>query len=284
MNESDNPRNDHVPTAYESRRDSGQDDEIDLAQLWSVLVAGKWNIIVCVVVALVLAVIYLFVVTPTYQADALLQIRTEQPSAMQGLASQLGLGGQGGTADAETQIIGSRSVLGETVRKLHLDISAEPKYFPWIGHAIARRSEADPPAQKAVKAGSIGWFPDYAWQPTNIRITRFDAPEDVRSKPFTLRALGGGNYGLYGPEGNKLLWGQVCKDAGARLPVGGYVSLFVEQVELGSTPTDFSVSRTPWLTATRSPSSALDMAQQGKDTSILKLTLQGNDRKHITEV
>src|SRR5699024_5220477 len=147
MNESDNFRNERVPAAYESRRDSGQDDEIDLAQLWSVLVTGKWNIIACVVAALILAVIYLFVVTPTYQADALLQIRTEQASPMQGLASQLGLGGQGGTADAETQIIGSRSVLGETVRKLHLDINATPKYFPLIGHAIARRSEAEPAAQ-----------------------------------------------------------------------------------------------------------------------------------------
>src|SRR5699024_1202565 len=153
----------------------------------------------------------------------------EQASPMQGLASQLGLGGQGGTADAETQIIGSRSVLGETVRKLHLDINATPKYFPLIGHAIARRSEAEPAAQNVAKAGGIGWFPDYAWQPTNIRITRFDVPEDVRGAPFTLRALGGGQYALYGPEGNKLLLGQVGKSASAQLPEGGKVSLFVQQ-------------------------------------------------------
>src|SRR5699024_2984722 len=100
-----------------------------------------------------------------------------------------------------------------------------------------------------------------------------------------LRALGGGEYALYGPEGNKLLLGQVGKAASAQLPEdGGKVGIFVQQLSVGAPPTDFSVSRSEWLSATDGLGNALSVTQKGKDTSILALTLQGHDRRHITDV
>ena len=42
----------------------------------------------------------------------------------------------------EIEILRSRSVLGDVVDNLKLDISATPEYFPFIGEALARRAPA----------------------------------------------------------------------------------------------------------------------------------------------
>ena len=55
-----------------------KDDEIDLHQLWGVLSFNKYKIIVSGGMGLLLAVIYLAVASPIYQANALVQVEADK--------------------------------------------------------------------------------------------------------------------------------------------------------------------------------------------------------------
>ncbi len=286
MSESNNHYNSSTPV-YDTRGDADADDEIDLAQLWAILRGGKWRIAGCVIAALILAVAYLLVVKPTYQANAMLQVETDQStSPLQGIDSQLRelAGKNSGLAEAEMQIMKSRSVLGDTVHDLHLNLVAKPAYLPVIGQAIARRRQPDPKADPPAKAGQGGWLSNHAWFPTTIKVTRFDMPDALLGKAFTLRALGGGRYALYGPKGKQLLKGQAGEAASGETPDGGKIGLFVQQLQTYSPPTDFTVVHRPWLEIAKSLGHKLSVSEQGQDSGIVSIALKGHDRTRITAV
>ncbi|KEZ78797.1 polysaccharide biosynthesis tyrosine autokinase [Salinisphaera hydrothermalis] len=273
--------------SYEPRTEEAPSDEIDLVRLWAILSAGKWKIAACVLAAIVLAVFYLWATLPTYSANALLQVETNQPaSPLQGLTSQLGqiTGQSTSIAAPEMQIMKSRSVIGQTVRDLGLDIVAKPDYFPVIGHAIAKSRKPTKASAAAVPASQGFWFSHYAWQPAHIKVTRFDVPHALLGKPFDLRALGDGQYVLYGPEGSKILKGQVGKAASGHTPDGQAVGLFVQTLHVAAPPTDFTVTHNAWLSTVNGLSKKLSVSERGKDTGIVQIALQGHDRHHITQL
>jgi len=82
-----------------------QDDEIDLAELWHAIWAGKWLIIAITAVFAVAAVAYALSLPNIYKSEALLAPAAQEQGGMSGLASQFGgiaslaginLGGGGG--------------------------------------------------------------------------------------------------------------------------------------------------------------------------------------------
>src|SRR5699024_4591277 len=140
----------------------------------------------------------------------------------------------GSEADTQIQILKSRSVVGEVVDERHLQIVQKPKYFPLIGETIAARASADSDAaanQTVVAADAGSWLGNYAWGAAHINVTALVVPDALKGKPFTLRALGTGQYVLYGPEGEQLLQGRVGQPASATLPDGqGQIKLFVQEL------------------------------------------------------
>ena len=61
-----------------NKNQGSKDDEIDLRQLWSVLSFNKYKIIASGVVGLLMAVIYLVVAPPVYEANALVQVEADK--------------------------------------------------------------------------------------------------------------------------------------------------------------------------------------------------------------
>ena len=59
---------------------TSEDDEIDLLELLSTILDGKWTIIFFTLLATTLAFIYAFGLTPVYKADALLQVESTKTS------------------------------------------------------------------------------------------------------------------------------------------------------------------------------------------------------------
>jgi len=74
---------------YESMN-SYQDDEIDLRELWSVIWAGKWKIIIITFIFSVASVFYALSLPNIYKSEALLSPTEEQSGGLGGMASQLG--------------------------------------------------------------------------------------------------------------------------------------------------------------------------------------------------
>jgi tyrosine-protein kinase Etk/Wzc len=78
-------------------------------------------------------------VTPIYQASAVVQVEQKTPSlpGLDDLSQTLGIS----TSEAvtEIQLITSRLVIGQAVANLKLDTESAPKHFPLIGAFLAQR-------------------------------------------------------------------------------------------------------------------------------------------------
>lgn len=264
-------------------------DEIDLAQLWAVVRGGKWKIAGCVLLAVLGAIFYLFVAQPQYRADALLQIQSEGSSPLSGISSELGqlTGKNTSPAQSEIPIIKSRAVLGTTVDSLHLQTRAEPKYFPVIGKPIAARRDLqrqESPNGQMDTPEKLGWYPEFAWQPSEISVTNMSVPDVLMGEEFTLRALGGGTYRLYGPDGEMVLTGKVGQPADGETRAGQPVRIFVRDLQIGRPPVDFEVVSRAWLTVVDGLQARLAVSERGDDTGIVSISLDGVDRDRITTI
>ncbi|WP_123590308.1 polysaccharide biosynthesis tyrosine autokinase [Salinisphaera orenii] len=264
----------------------GRDDEIEFAQLWNLLWGGRWKIVAFVVVALLCAVFYLFVVQPTYQTDALLKIEDEGSQPLQGVTNDLKqLAGKGTTlAESEIPIIKSRTVLGDTVEGLGLETVSAPAYFPVIGQAVAERRELGPLASSAVPPDAESWFGRYAWQPVHATVERMNVPDDLLGQAFTLRALGGGQYLLFGPEGDRILEGTVGEVAEGETSRGAAVGVFVSDIAVSDPPTDFRLTRRGALAVVEELQNKLRVAEEGDESGIVRVTLEGKDKARITDI
>lgn len=258
--------------------DESAEDQLNLRDLAAILTAGKWWILGFAILAGIIAEIHLFRSPPVYQANALLQVEQNQSSNAQfDQIQQMAQMVTGGAtpADTEIQILKSRSVVGQAVRTLDLNIHAHPLYFPYIGAAIARHAEGAP---KPVNP----WFglKRYAWGGEHIKVTRLIVPRDLYDRALTLVALGDGRYKLQGEKGRVLLHGKVGSAARSS---SGKIKIFVEQ--LTARPGEhFVVKETRWLEAVDSLQSRLSVSEEGKDTGIIGMTLSGTNPVRIRHI
>lgn len=255
-----------VPVDYHSDQ---QEDEIDLANLFLTLIENKWLIITMTVVGLSLGVFKAFRDIPIYKTDVMLQVegRSDSLDALEPVAalleSEMPIMG-------EIEIIKSRSVLGEAVKNLNLEIVAQPHYFPIIGEAIARRYQPGPDG--AVSEALFG-LPQYAWGGEAIRVGTFEIPSEWFGKEFTLLAGQQGHYRLL-YEGEPVIEGEVGKLATReighnRQPLKLFVSL------LKSRPgTEFQLYRQSLGSAIEQLKGKLNVAEKGKGSGIIEATLE----------
>ena len=129
-------------------------DEIDLGQLFGILV-DRWVLIFGTTALFGLGgIFYALSAVPVFQADALVQVEEEQ----QGLdvAAMLGgeLGTGGSTTKAEIEIIQSRMVLGEAVQRTGSDITVTADRMPLLGRLMSNLG---------FESGPLGADHGYSW-------------------------------------------------------------------------------------------------------------------------
>lgn len=254
------------------------DDEIDLSELLSVIMDGRWLILAVAAVILGIGGAYAFLATPIYKADSLIQVE-EKGGGIKGLEMLSEMFEGEATSDAEIELIRSRAVLNQVIDKLHLDISAEPRHFPLFGRAGARRhgddSLASPPAGLS----------SFAWGGERLRVTRLEVPSFLESQPLRLVAGERGSYTLLDAEDRLLVEGKVGELAGEEELAGtrrASVSLFV--ADLVARPgTEFTLVKKPRALALEELLQTLSLREKGKKTGIIELEMQGPDRQLIRE-
>ena len=159
-------------------QDQRDNDEIDLLTLLGALIDGKWVIIGFTVLFAIIGVAYALLATPIYQANALLQIEEKTPS-MTGLSEISEMFGSTPVAVTEIELLKSRTVIGQAVENLKLDIVAEPKYFPGIGSWAARRY--DPYEAGEVAEPWLG-LDSFAWGGEVLEIFQLEVPPSYLGK------------------------------------------------------------------------------------------------------
>lgn len=115
-------------------------DEFDLRKNMGAIIDKRYIIIVITFIFVFIGLLYAFLSSPVYHADALVQVDHSGEIDMMSNISQL-LPAKSPVSATEMQLVTSRAILGETVAKLNLDTEVRFISFPIIGEAIRRYSQ-----------------------------------------------------------------------------------------------------------------------------------------------
>lgn len=231
-------------------------DEIDLGQLLGALIDGHWWIISITTLAAVIGIVIALLSTPVYRADALIQIE-EKGSGMSALTSELGdMFASEGSAVTEIEVLKSRMVIGRTIDELRLTDYAAPNFAPIFGKGLNRLFGSP----KVIQLELLGVEDNLVDQALELVVT---SPE---------------SYELFDPEGNTILTGRV----GETLTENGVAILVAQlQAEEGDS---FTVKKRHWLEAVGDLQKRLSVSERGKQSGILALSLEGENRQLIERV
>ncbi len=262
--------NSQTPTTYPA---SQEEDEIDLGELVATVVDAKYVIILITLCFLALGVAKALLDTPIYKADTLLQIE-DKSNALDALGSLTSLMESKTPALAEIEIIKSRLVLGTAIKNLNLNIIAEPKYFPIIGKAIARRFQKQ--NKTAEVASSMIGLDSYAWGGEVIRIDNLIVPKDWADQPLILIAGEQGRFSLWADD-EQLIEGAVGKTINKSLAESlEKLTIFVSVLK-ARPGTEFIINKQSLSNSIDELNNNLIVTEKGKATGILSATLEDAD-------
>lgn len=256
------------------------DNKIDLGEIIAILIDSKWLIALITGVVLAIGTAKAFIDNPVYYTDAMVQVEA-QSQALRTLEPGGILPKNEIPVLAEVEIFNSRMVLGEAIRNLNLDIFAKPKYFPIVGEAFARRFEQHNGEDK-ISSALFGQT-QYAWGGESIRVDTFTVPSHWLNKNFILIAGKQGHFRLM-HEDALILEGEVGKLASKQLKDKQQsVTLFVPLLK--SRPdTQFTVMRQSENNAISQLKKNLHVAEKGKLTRILELTMEANNPQSAVQI
>ena len=233
---------------------------LTLQELLGLLWEGKVTLILSLGIAAVLALAYLWLATPIYKVDALVQVEEKKGGAASAMFGELGtMFDMSSPAETEIEIIKSRMVLGQVVQQQKLDIVAQPKVFPLIGQALLRRNP----------------------NPPRLEIESFHVAVPLMGKGFELIAGLNGQYSVFF-EDVQVLQGHVGERAVAVI-AGDSLRLFVStlQAEPGQ---KFVIQKKSLLASIQTMSANLSATEKGKKTGIIALSLQSPNPQQAVDV
>ena len=262
--------NKKVPVNYLPSQD---DDEIDLGELFAILVDNKWLIAFITVVVLIIGTAKALIDKPVYKVDAMLQVEENSPS-LGALDAVADLMESQVPVEAEIELIKSRMILRAAVKNLNLEIIAKPKYFPVIGNAIARRFQQHNEGDEV--SSPLFGQPGYAWGGESIQVETFTVPPNWIGEKLILIAGKQGHFRLM-YEDELVLEGEVGKLVSKQLEDKQQsVTLFVSQLK--------SRPDTKFILIRQSENEAIDLlkenitvTEKGKKTGILELTMESTN-------
>ncbi|CAE6852580.1 Tyrosine-protein kinase ptk [Paraburkholderia aspalathi] len=251
-------------------------DEVNWAEHISVILES-WRLIAAVAMTIfILGVAYVYLARPVYRADAMIQVEDSANATKDALGDIASMFDNKQTAAAEIEIIRSRLVTAQTVQRLHLDVLAQPRYFPIFGGVIARHSDTTGPAP--AKLG----MSQFAWGGESISVSQFDVPSDFYGDKFVLIAEEGGAFILRDPDGEILLHGVALKQQAAKF-ANGEVRITVEK--LAARPgTQFIVQRFSTLDTVAKLQDSLLISEKTKLSGVIGVSLDGYDAQAAADV
>lgn len=237
------------------------DEEVNLLELASVIWGGRYWVLAATLLAGLLGIVAILKTNPEYRANGLLQLQVSSDTLAlpQSMQSLLGASASGNTAiDTEVQILGSRMVIGDAVRKLDLQIFAQPRPLPFLGPIPARLHLADP---------HIAALAPYQWGNEAIELGAITVPEAWLGRAETLTITAPGRFRIRLPDGTS-----AAGVVGRRLdlPAKNF-SLTVARLE-GPVGRQFLVGRQTLDAAIGRVQARFGVAQAGNQAAILKIS------------
>jgi tyrosine-protein kinase Etk/Wzc len=262
------------PTTTKTTNLAQQAQEIDLMALFGALLDRKYFIIGLTTLFMFVGVVYAMLSTPVYQATAMIQVE-DSGSSVPGLDDMAGMFESTSTAVTEIELLKSRSVIGEAVDTLKLDVIAEPNLFPFIGSRSFRKFA---PINDGDLAEPSFGASSYAWGGETIDVFRFDVPKSAIGIEFTLVALDNNAVALLNGDGEQILKGKVGQEL-----TSSKFSLTVRTLH-ARPGTEFTITRQDRLNTILDLQAAIGASEKGKDSGIIDLSLQSDNPSYAEKV
>jgi tyrosine-protein kinase Etk/Wzc len=252
------------PTVRNQQTNNAPANEIDLMALFGALIDRKIFIISLTTLFAVIGIAIAIFSTPIYKATAMIQVE-EKGGSVPGLDDMASLFESSSKSITEIELLKSRSVIGEAVDTLKLDIIAEPKLFPLIGGRSFRKF--NPIKYGDVAEASFG-AESYAWGGEKIEVFRFDVPQYAIDEEYIVQASDNQSFKLLSEVGEIILQGKV----GEELSNGSFAITL--KTLIARTGTEFIVSRRDRLNTVVDLQAAIGASEKGKDSGIVNLSFQ----------
>ncbi|TMN76653.1 MULTISPECIES: polysaccharide biosynthesis tyrosine autokinase [unclassified Pseudoalteromonas] len=247
--------------------------EIDLMALLGALLDRKYFIAGITALFMFIGVVYAVLSTPVYQATAMIQVE-ESGGTVPGFDDMAGMFEGAPSAVTEIELLKSRSVIGEAVDSLKLDIVAEPKLFPFIGNRAYRKFT---PMKKGDLAEPSFGASSYAWGGESIDVFRFDVPRSAVGREFTLVALKGDRFALLSDDGEQILAGKVGQEL-----TSGKFHLTIRSLN-ARVGTEFTIKQKNRLNTVLELQTSIMANEKGRDSGIVNLSLQ-SEQPHFAKI
>ncbi|MBP6007909.1 MAG: polysaccharide biosynthesis tyrosine autokinase [Rhodoferax sp.] len=242
------------------------EDSINLLELLDVVIDQRWLIAIVTAVVLGLGGAYAFIATPVFEANSLIQVEDSKAGGMSSMLGDMGsMFDIKSPATAEMEILRSRLVVGQAVTNLQLDLTVTPKYVPLVGRWLARRATA--PSEP----GFLG-LSGYVRGTESLQVGYLKVPHALEGDRFTV-ALTAQGYQLLSPDGDLL--GRGIMGEPLSFNFTGTTGELMVASAVGKPGAEFYVTRGSHLAVTESLQKALQIAEQGKQSGVIRAGLEG---------
>lgn len=219
-------------------------DEIDISEVIGILLANiKW-LVLFLIIGIFIALFVSLWSRPVFQSDALIQLDTQKRStaAMGDMMSSFFE--VSSPAETEIELITSRDVLMRVVESEGLTFSATP----------------------------VGFFNRIFQKEGRLKLGYLSIPEEFRKENWQIRTLSSNEYELLDPYDVSILTGRVGDDY--RVSYGGDTLRIRVSLMLSPEGQKFIIKQSHPLSSVRSLKKRLNVAEKGKKTGIIAISLE----------
>jgi len=254
-----------------------EEPAFDLNGYLHTLFDSRWLIGGVTAFITLVAVLYALVAKPVYEANLMIHVEEESPNASKNILSEASsLFETKKAAIAEMELLRSRMVVSRAIENLQLYIDVQPRYFPIAGFWFANQNA------RMLSAPGLFGYGGYVWGGERADVSQFDVPEVWFGREFTLTALGGGRYRFSGGGQRIVFDGDVGVHYRVPTP-DGLVELKVERMAANA-GARFRLRRMSKLTMIEAIQNALVINEQGKQSGIIEVKLQGDNARRTHAV
>jgi tyrosine-protein kinase Etk/Wzc len=257
--------------SFESHVTQPQDDSSsELKGYIYTLYDSRWLIGAIAAIVTAIAVIYALVANPVYEANLIIHVEEESSNATKNILSEASsMFENKKTAIAEIELLRSRMVVSQALDNLQLYLDVQPKYFPILGAWLANRN-----GNGLSNPGLFG-YGDYVWGAEKAEISLFEVPDAWLGREFTITALDNERFRFAGGDQPIVFEGKIGLRYQVRAPQG-VVALKINRMN-ANPGAGFRLKRLSRLAMTEAVQNSLAITEQGKQSGIIEVKLQGQN-------
>ena len=247
---------------------------VDLKAYLNTLYDSRWLIGTITAIITVVAVLYALVAKPVYEANLMIHVEEESPTASKNILSEASsLFETKKAAIAEMELLRSRMVVSRAVDNLQLYIQVQPKYFPVAGSWFANQN-----GDALSRPGLFG-HGGFVWGGEKAEVAVFEVPDSWLNREFIITARPGNRYRFSGGGQRIAFDATVGHRYRVRTP-DGLVEIKVDRLH-ASPGARFRIKRSSRLGTIQAIQNAMVITEQGKQSGVIEVKLQGEHAERI---